>query len=323
MECCITTEPHQGATYADQLSVAKAAEDLGFQGYFRSDHFIRGRAVGGVESGLPGPTDAWVTLAGLARETTSLRLGTLVTSATFRHPGMLAVTVAQVDSMSGGRVELGLGTGWNEEEHLNYGVPFPNRGARFEMLEEQLELITGLWSTPIGERYSFRGKHYTLEDSPALPKPVQVPRPPIIIGGAGPNKTPSIAARWADEFNLFGSVEGCRLQFGRVREACEAIGRDPATMKFSVAQVVLCGVDDAEVDRRGAAVGRAVGTEIIGDDVRPQGGDPQLAGRPDQIVERLLQFKELGADRAYLQILDYADLEHLSLIASEVVPNVR
>jgi F420-dependent oxidoreductase-like protein len=322
VECCITTEPHQGATYAEQLGVATAAEALGFHGYFRSDHFIRAQAVGGLESGLPGPTDAWTTLAALARETSTIRLGTLVTSATFRHPGMLAVIVAQVDEMSGGRIELGLGTGWNEEEHRNYGVPFPSTRERFDRFEEQLAVISGLWRTPVGDLFSFSGEHYQLESSPALPKPLQRPGPPIIIGGAGQKRTPEIAAAWADEFNLFGSVEGCDEQFTRVRRACDAIGRDPGSLKFSVAQVILCGRNTREIARRASAVGRTVGTETVGDTVRPHGGDPQLAGTPDQIVQRLADFARIGADRVYFQILDYTDLDHLELLATEVMPYV-
>src|SRR6185295_16359567 len=181
----IFTEPQQGATYDQQLAMARVAEEEGFDAFFRSDHYLRM----GDGDARPGPTDSWVTLAGLARETSTIRLGTLVSSATFRLPGPLAISVAEVDAMSGGRVELGLGTGWFEQEHTAYGIPFPPLGERFERLEEQLEIISGLWSTPAGDRYTFSGRHYELKDSPALPKPVQQP-PPIVIGGGGPRKTP-------------------------------------------------------------------------------------------------------------------------------------
>src|SRR5271157_1562666 len=190
-------EPQQGATYADQLAVAKKAEELGYEAFFRSDHFL---AMSG--DGLPGPTDSWVTLGAIARETSSIRIGTLVTSATFRYPGPLAVSVAQVDAMSGGRVEFGLGTGWFEAEHQAYGIPFPPLGKRFERLSEQLDIITGLWTTPMGEKFGYAGTHYSLTDSPALPKPVQRPHPPIIIGGGGAKRTPALAARFAAEYNL-------------------------------------------------------------------------------------------------------------------------
>src|SRR5689334_1101889 len=212
MRLVIFTEPQQGASHDDLLRVAKAAEDGGFDGFFRSDHYLRM----GDGSGLPGPTDAWLTLAALAVQTSRIRLGTLVTSATFRLPGPLAIGVAQVDAMSGGRVELGLGGGWFEQEHTAYGIPFPPVGERFDRLEEQLEIVEGLWTTPVGEQYTFAGKHYQVTNSPALPKPVQSPRPPIIVGGAGKKRTPALAARYADEFNApFAKVADLPAMFDR------------------------------------------------------------------------------------------------------------
>ena len=252
MDLRIFTEPQQGATYDDLLRVARATEECGFDAFFRSDHFL---AMG--VSGEPGPTDSYVTLAGLARETSRIRLGTLVTSATFRLPGPLAVAVAQVDQMSGGRVEIGLGTGWFQPEHDAYGIPFPAVGERFDRLAEQLEILTGLWSTPPGERYSFTGTHYTLVDSPALPKPVQQPHPPVIVGGKGKRRTPELAARFAAEFNVpFAPVDEVAAQFGRVDDACAAVGRDPAELVRSVAQTTFVGRDDAEVARRAEAIGQ-------------------------------------------------------------------
>ena len=253
MELCIFTEPQQGASYDDQLAQASATERLGFDGWFRSDHFL---AMDDADP-LPGPTDAWTTLAGLARDTRRIRLGTLVSSATFRHPSILAIQVAQVDAMSGGRVELGLGTGWFAEEHVAYGIPFPPK--RFGLLEEQLEIVTGLWSTPVGEHFDFAGEHYTLERSPALPKPVQHPVP-VIIGGAGPRRTPAIAARFATEFNIgFRSEDTIAETFDGVRRACEAIGRDPATLRTSVALPTVVATDDADYLRRLAAIGADAG----------------------------------------------------------------
>src|SRR5690606_29394439 len=195
MEFTVFTEPQQGVSYDDQLAFARAAERTGFDAFFRSDHYMRM----GAGSPLPGPTDAWTTLAGLARETSSIRLGTLVSSATHRVPAVLAIQVAQVDAMSGGRVEFGLGTGWFEAEHRAYGIPFPAK--RFGPFEEQLAVITGLWNTPVGETFSFSGEHYTLVDAPALPKPVQE-RMPIVVGGGGAKRTPAIAATYATEFNI-------------------------------------------------------------------------------------------------------------------------
>jgi F420-dependent oxidoreductase-like protein len=299
MELRIFTEPQQGASYDTQLAVAKAAERLGFDGFFRSDHYLK---MGSVD-GLPGPTDAWITLAGLARETTRLRLGTLVSPVTFRLPGPLAISVAQVDAMSGGRVELGLGAGWFAEEHTAYGIPFPEN--KHALLEEQLAIVTGLWGTPAGETFSFTGKHYQLADSPALPKPVQ-PQVPLVIGGGGPKRTPRLAAQYAADFNSgFSSVEDTRARYEIVDEACRKIDRDPKTLTHSIAQVLCVGRDEAEIARRAAAIGREVA------ELRENG----LAGTPDEVVEKLERFAAAGAERAYLQVLDLSDLEHLELAA--------
>ncbi len=251
MQLRIFTEPQQGASYDTLLAVARAAEDLGFDAFFRSDHYLK---MGPV-SGLPGPTDAWVTLAGLARETSRIRLGTLMSPATFRLPGPLAITVAQVDQMSGGRVEFGFGAGWYAAEHEAYAIPFPDTGERFDRFEEQLAIITGLWETPEGDKFSFSGTHYAVTDSPGLPKPAQRPRPPVLIGGAGPRRTPRLAARYADEYNVpFDGVQETAAAFARVRDACSAAGRDAASMTYSAAQVVCCGRSVAELDRRAAAI---------------------------------------------------------------------
>jgi len=305
----IFTEPQQGATYDDLLRIAQKTEECGFDAFFRSDHFL---AMG--VSGEPGPTDSWVTLGGLARETSRIRLGTLVTSATFRLPGPLAVAVAQVDQMSGGRVELGIGTGWFEAEHTAYGIPFPALGERFDRLAEQLEIVTGLWTTPPGERYSFTGTHYSVVDSPALPEPVQQPHPPVIVGGKGKRRTPALAARFADEVNVpFASLDEVEAQFRRVDEACAAAGRDPADLVRSVAQTTIVGRDDAEVGRRVAALGRTV------DDLNPF----DLGGTVARVVDQLGAWRErTGITRFYLQVLDLADLDHLELIAAEVAPQL-
>ncbi|WP_169949418.1 LLM class F420-dependent oxidoreductase [Microbispora sp. H11081] len=305
MKLRIFTEPQQGASYDDQLKVAQAAERLGFDAFFRSDHYLRM----GEGDPAPGPTDAWITLAGLARETSTIRLGTLVSAATFRLPGPLAISVAQVDQMSGGRVELGLGTGWFEEEHTAYGIPFPSLGERFERLEEQLEIVTGLWEA--AKPFSYEGAHYRLEGSPALPKPAQRPRPPVIIGGGGAKRTPRLVARFADEYNVpFHLPEDTAAAFDRVRRACDDAGRE--TVLLSAAQVVCAGRDEAEIARRAANIGREVG------ELRVNG----LAGTPQEIVDKIGRFAEMGAERLYLQVLDMGDLEHLELIAAEVLPQV-
>lgn len=309
MDLRIFTEPQQGATYSQLLAVAQATEELGFDAFFRSDHYLK---MGGV-SGEPGPTDAWLTLAALARETSRIRLGTLVTAMTFRLPGPLAISVAQVDEMSGGRVELGLGTGWYEDEHRAYGIPFPPLGERFDRFEEQLAAITGLWGTPAGETFSMDGTFYGFTDSPALPKPVQSPHPPIIIGGGGPKRTPALAARYADEFNLpFAPLDTYVAQCERVRAACTGIGRDPASMRYTAALVVCCGADDAEVARRAERIGRQP------DELRQNGA----AGTPDEVIATLRRWSDAGASRIYLQVLDLDDLDHLSLLAETVLPAV-
>jgi F420-dependent oxidoreductase-like protein len=302
-------EPQQGATYADQLAVARAAEALGYSAFFRSDHYV---AMSG--DGLPGPSDSWVTLAGIARETTSIRLGTMVSSATFRYPGPLAISVAQVDEMSGGRVELGIGAGWFEAEHQAYAIPFPPLGERFERLREQLDIITGLWTTPQGEKFDHSGKHYTVADSPALPKPVQRPHPPIIVGGAGAKRTPALAARFAAEFNApFMSLDVAKTTYDRVRAAVADSGRAEDELTYSAAFVACAGRDDAQVAARAAAIGREV------DELR---GSSPAVGTPGEIVDKLGPFAEIGVQRVYLQLLDMSDLDHLELFATEVVPQL-
>jgi F420-dependent oxidoreductase-like protein len=306
MDLRIFTEPQLGASHGDVLRVAKATEELGFDAFFRSDHYL----TMGSGSGLPGPSDAWLTLAALARETSRIRLGTLVSPVTFRLPGPLAIMVAQVDEMSGGRVELGLGAGWYADEHTAYGIPFPEVGERFSRLVEQVEIVHGLLSTPLGERFSFAGDYYRLDDSPALPKPVQSPRPPIILGGAAKKRGAALAAQFADEFNAgFDSLEDTEAIFGRVRAAAEQTGRE---LTYSIAHTTVVGRDDAELQKRAEAVGRSV------ENLRANG----LGGTPAEVVDRLGAFAELGATRAYLQILDLSDIDHLELIAGEVLPQV-
>ena len=307
MDFRVFVEPQQGATYYEQLAVARAAESLGFSAFFRSDHYL---AMSG--DGMPGPSDSWVTLAGVARETSTIRLGTLVTSATFRHPGPLAISVAEVDAMSGGRVEFGIGAGWFEAEHLAYGIPFPSLGERFERLEEQLEIITGLWVTPVGDTFDYPGAHYAVAGSPALPKPVQRPHPPIIVGGGGPTRTPALAARFAAEFNLaFPTLDFVRVQYGRVHSALESAGRAADDIIYSAAFVVCAGKDDAQLARRAAAIPRDL------DELRQ---DSPLVGTPAEIADRLAPFAEAGVQRVYLQLMDLSDLGHLELFAAEVMP---
>jgi F420-dependent oxidoreductase-like protein len=308
MDLRILTEPQQGATYGQLLAVARASEAGGFGGFFRSDHYLK---MGGV-NGRPGPTDAWITLAGLARDTETIRIGTLVSPATFYRPGPLAIAVAQVDEMSGGRVELGFGTGWYEAEHPTTGLAFPSLGERFDRMEEYLEQITGLWTTAEGETFSHQGRFHTFVESPALPKPAQRPTPPIIIGGRGPKRTPALVARYASEYNVaFSPVEELIDAYGRVRAACEEIDRDPAGLTYSAALVLCLGADDAEVARRAAAIGRQA------DEVRENGA----AGTADEVVAKLATYAEAGCQRVYLQVLDLTDLDHVAA-AGALLPAV-
>jgi len=302
MQLRIFTEPQQGASYDTLLRVAKATEDLGFDAFFRSDHYLK---MGSV-TGLPGPTDAWVTLAGLARETARIRLGTLMSPATFRFPGPLAISVAQVDQMSGGRVEFGFGAGWYGAEHAAYAIPFPELGERFDRYAEQLAIITGLWETPEGETFNYGGAYHTVKDSPGLPKPAQQPRPPVLIGGHGPKRTPRLAAQYADEYNVgFSSVADTDAAFGRVRDACATTGRNADSMTYSAAQTVCCGRTPAELEKRAAAIGRELS------ELRATG----IAGSPDEVAAKIAEFAEIGASRIYLQVLDLSDLDHLALLA--------
>lgn len=305
MEYCLFTEPQQGFTYDDQLAFAQSAERHGLDGFFRSDHYLRM----GEGDPRPGPTDAWTTLAGLARETSRIRLGTLVSSVTYRVPSILAIQVAQVDAMSGGRAELGLGTGWFEREHAAYGIPFPAK--RFDLLEEQLQVVTGLWQTPDAETFSFAGAHYRLDDAPALPKPEQE-RVPVIVGGGGPKRTPALAARYATEFNIgFVAEDVVAEKFAVVRAACEAIDRDPSTLKLSVALPTIVGQDDAEISRRAEAIGQS----------REQfDNGANLIGTPAQIAEKVHRLRELGAQRVYFQLMDLRDVAHADLVGAEVLP---
>jgi F420-dependent oxidoreductase-like protein len=313
MQICVFTEPHRGATYDSQASFARHVEACGFHGFFRADHF----QVMGTSDGLPGPTDAWITLGAIARETSSIRLGTLVTAATFRHPGVLAISVAQVDQMSQGRVEFGFGAGWYGREHTSYGIPFPPARERFDRMAEQIEIVTGLWRTPVGDRFSYRGRHFELVDAPALPKPTQPGGPPIIVGGRGQRRTPELAARYADEFNAtFQTIADATQQFKKVAEAQERVGRHAAgrlPLRLSIGSVVAIGRSDQEARRRAAA--------LFEQDSALPPEDPVI-GPPSMLVDRIGQFAELGVSRTYLRLTDLSDLDHLDIIAADILPQL-
>ena len=299
-------EPRHGGTYEQILALALATEEAGFDAFFRSDHYF------GVDAADPAylPTDSWTTLAGLARDTARVRLGTLVTAGTFRLPGPLAIAAATADAMSGGRVELGLGAGWYEREHEAFGIPFPTVRERFDRLEEVLTVVKGIWTTGPGEAFSHHGTHFRLADLRNPPRAAQSPHPPIIVGGTGPRRTPDLAARFADEYNA-GFGAGGPERYERFRRACERVGRDPGTARLSIVIPVCCGADRAEVDRRSQAVGS------------PRLLAAAARGGPDVVVDRLSELADEGADTIYLHIYDIDDLDHIRLLGAEVLTKVQ
>jgi F420-dependent oxidoreductase-like protein len=299
VEYCIFVEPQLGLTWDQLATAARAAERLGFDGFFRSDHYL---GPDRVFTGDIATTDAWTTLAGLAIETERIRLGTLVTPVTFRHPGVLAVQVANVDAMSGGRVELGLGAGWNAPEHAAYGIPFPEK--RFGAFAEALEIVDGLWSTAPGDVFSFEGAHYRLDRAPGAQRPAG-DRIPLIVGGGGAARTPQLAARWAREFNAgFTTNDEIATRFARVRSMAEEAGRDPDSLRLSVALTATVGATEAEADARAEALGLDPAQQ------RVQG----FHGTAARVAERIAGLAELGTTRVYLQVMDATDLEQLEIL---------
>jgi F420-dependent oxidoreductase-like protein len=313
MRYVLMTEPQQGCSYDDQLAIARRAEAAGFEAFFRSDHFDSFPGEGGRPT-----TDAWTVVAGLARETSRIRLGVLVSPVTFRHPGVLAKIVATVDEMSGGRVEVGVGAGWNEGEHAHHGLPFPPIEVRAEMLEEQLAILRGLWQEPDG--WSFSGRHYAVEGSLFRPRPVQRPAPPIIVGGEGSPRSMRIAVAHADEFNVTSSTpERVADRYAKLDEIARAAGRDPATIARSAMVGVLVGRDRAEVERRSAAVLEQFGLADEGagwfETRRPR----WIYGTPDEARATVDRFAAAGVERLMLQDFLPWDLEMVDLLGEVLV----
>ncbi len=303
----VLMEPRHGASYEDILALALATERAGFDAFFRSDHLLGGNP----DDPEYKPTDCWTTLGGLARDTTRVRLGALMTASTFRAPGLLATIVASVDDMSGGRAELGIGAAWYAREHAAFGLPVPAVGERFDRLEEQLEVITGLWHAGPGEGqgFSFDGRHYQVADNRTPPRVSQQPHPPIIVGGGGPRRTPAIAARFAAEFNAAYGGDP-RERFQRFGRACEAIGRDPADARLSGVLPVAIGSTPAEIERR---------AEIVDS---PMLRDAAVIGPPAALADRIAELAKAGADTVYLHVFDIHDLDHIALIGAEVLPQL-
>jgi F420-dependent oxidoreductase-like protein len=314
MRLCLMVEGQEDVSWAEWLALADACERAGLEGLFRSDHYLS--VIGRRERASH---DAIATLAALATRTEKIRLGALVSPVTFRHPAVLAKSVATIDHVSGGRVELGLGAGWNEGEHAAYGFDFPPLGIRMELLEEQLEIVHRLWTE---DSVTFAGRHYELEDCPALPKPLQQPRPPLILGGSAKPRSVALAVRLADEYNtLLASIGDCRERKSVLVEACESVGRDPRTLPLTLMATCVVGEDQAQVLERVRGVLEVFGSG--GEDpgaVLAERRERWVAGTPDVVVERLGALAEAGVERVYLQHLAHRDTEMVELIGEAVLP---
>jgi len=315
----VMLEPQEGGTYDEIASLAQKAEALGFEGFFRSDHYMP------VNSNIPPEavsTECWATLAGLARDTKRLRLGTMISPMTFRYPGEFAKIVATIDQMSGGRVEVGMGGGWYKREHEAYGLPFPDAKGRLDILEDTLEICTRLWSDGVG--HSYEGRVFSIKDSPGSPKPLQRPHPPIVIGGGGPKRTPRLAAQFGDEFNVFGGINTFNTRKERLLEACKAYGRDPSTIKLTSACVTVIGTDEADLKRR-VKIRLDFNHENVDPDewIKMMSGDGWLVGTVDQVAAQVKELKAAGSQRIYFQLVPVNDHGMLDIIANDLYPKVK
>lgn len=313
MRICLMIEGQEGVSWDEWVDLARTCEEAGLEGLFRSDHY-----VSTINEGKLGSLDAWAVLCGLATVTDRIRLGTMVSPATFRHPSLLAKTVATADHISGGRVELGMGAGWFKREHAAYGFNFPPTSERMERLAEQLEIVHGEWSEA---EFSFDGAFYSLEGLHALSTPVQRPHPPLIIGGSGGPKSIALAARWGDEYNtVFPSVEEARSRRSALDEALKAVGRSPDDCAFSLMTTCIVGDDEAELQRRVHNVLARTNNDTAVDDYIAEASEQSIVGTTDQVTERLNRYSEVGVGRVMLQHLDHPDLDMVRLIGSELVP---
>jgi F420-dependent oxidoreductase-like protein len=326
MRFALMIEAQMGLSYEDQLAIVRRAEAAGFETFFRSDHY----------ASFPGPagqptTDAWTVLAGLARDTTRIGLGALVSPVTFRHPGSFAKVVTTVDHMSGGRIEVGVGAGWNEDDHFPFGLPFPPISERADLMEDELAILHGLWTEPDG--WSFEGRHVRLRGARFHPKSVEVPgrprengspRPRIIVGGEGSPRSYRIAARWADEFNITSaSVERTRERYARLDDALRAAGREPASLTHSAMIGVLLGADAAELDRRVGDLMRALGREPGSSSAWFEERRPRwISGTPNEARAIVRRYAEVGVERIMLQDFLPWDLEMIDLMGRELIGRV-
>jgi F420-dependent oxidoreductase-like protein len=313
MRLCLMIEGQEDVSWDEWVALADACERAGLDGLFRSDHYLS--VVGKRERSS---LDAIATLAALATKTERIRLGTLVSPVTFRHPSVLAKSVATIDHVSGGRVELGLGAGWNEEEHAAYGFEFPKLRTRMELLEEQTEIVHRQWTE---DAVTFEGRHYRLDECPALPKPLQRPHPPLILGGSAGPRSVALAARFADEYNtLLASIEDCRDRRATLAAACEAVDRDPATLPLSLMATCVVGENRGRVLERVQALLAVWGSEDDPEVVLSDREHRWISGTPEEVVERLRALAEAGVERVYLQHLVPRDTAMVELIGGQVLP---
>jgi len=313
MRLALMIEGQEGVTWAEWLALAQTAEAHGVEGLFRSDHTT------GIFDPERGSLDAWATLSALAAATTRIRLGTMVSPATFRHPSVLARMVTTVDHVSHGRVELGMGAGWYELEHRREGFPFLDVPTRFDLLAEQVEIVVRSWTE---DGFDFTGNHYTLEGQTAVPRPVQLPHPPLVLGGGARPRSAALAARFAQEYNTPGATPAqCAERRAALDRACDGAGRDPSSLALSLMTTCVIGVDAADVDRRLRAVLE------VSKDARPPAevlaAKPHwLVGTVNEIAERIDGYRAVGVERVFLQHLDHRDLEAVALIGAELGPLV-
>ncbi|HZV72374.1 MAG TPA: TIGR03560 family F420-dependent LLM class oxidoreductase [Conexibacter sp.] len=317
MRVCLMIEGQESVSWDEWVALAQTCEAHGLDGLFRSDHYLS--VVNDFERGS---LDAWTTLAGLAAVTSTLRLGTLVSPATFRHPTVLAKSVVTVDHISRGRVELGIGAGWHEPEHTRLGFPFPPTRERIDALAEQLEVIHRSWGD---EPFTFTGEHFELVDADPRPKPVQRPHPPVIVGGSAGPRSVTLAARWADEYNtVFATPDECRERRARVAEACEREGREP--LPFSVMTGVLIGADRDDLHERARRLAVLRGERLPGGDAAAYVAalpSSWIAGTVGDAVVQLRALEEAGVERVMLQHLLHTDLEFVALLGEQVAPALR